>query len=75
MVILLKNSLEILMILLKRSLEVLIYDMDRRKHESKSMKLEGLVFLEKHKIRISGLQMYGVIGYDIGYSWGIQLYY
>ena len=27
---------------------MLIYDMDRRKHESKSMKLEGLVFLEKH---------------------------
>ena len=47
---------------------MLIYDMDRRKHESKSMKLEGLVFLEKHKIRISGLQMYDVIGYDIGYS-------
>ena len=46
---------------------MLIYDMDHRKNQSKSMKLEDLVFLEKHKIRISGLQMYGVIGYCIGY--------
>ena len=67
----LKNSLEILMIFLKRSLEVLIYDTDHRKRQRKSMKLEGLVFLEKHKIRISGLQMYGVIGYDIGYRFHV----
>ena len=54
---------------------MLIYDMDCQKHQSKSMKLEGLVatvFLEKHKIRISGLQMYGVIGYDIGYRFHVS---
>ena len=56
----LKNSIEVM----GRCLEILIYDMDHQKVQSKLVKQEGLVFLKKHKGKISGLQRCGVIGYN-----------
>ena len=48
----------------ERCLEILIYDMDHQEVQSKLVMQEGLVFLKKHKGKISGLQRCGVIGYN-----------